>query len=453
MKTERYTYADPTLSLWQAAVADVHRRKRSGNAPMAVAGSSAPSSNLASESELMAPVHSVGSSLKVRQVAAPEFAVPPPLAVAGDCAKTAARFLWAEMSGNQEESRRLAGELKYAECDAGGWSECLTTYLAYKAEGKTIPYSPNQNVVIDLEKKTRLGIIGDWGTGEDAAANLLRQLASFQPDILIHLGDVYYAGTPAEQRANFLDICRNVLGPGVPLFSLCGNHDVYSGGAGYEWLIQQIGQQASYFCLRNPCWQFLAMNTGHNDSNPLALSTNMTSLVKNENWSEAEWHLGKIRQAQGRRTVLLSHHPVFSPFEPVGRIDDMGYAYNPNLMADFRDVLPEIAWWFWGHEHTLAVFDPYMGLARGRCVGASAVPVFVDQQKYQADSNLETYEGLPLPRWDPAVQLGDNGTDYHHAFAIMTLDGPSATVDYYQVPLFGKASRLVSEDAGPPRLC
>jgi hypothetical protein len=67
--------------------------------------------------------------------------------------------------------------------------------------------------------------------------------------------------------------------------------------------------------------------------------------------------------------------------------------------------------WFWGHKDTLAIYDPYMGLQRGPCVGASAVPVFTDQQKYQNASELQTYQRAPLPKWDSNGVLGDNGTD------------------------------------------
>jgi hypothetical protein len=173
----------------------------------------------------------------------------------------------------------------------------------------------------------------------------------------------------------------------------------------------------------------------------------MTSLMTVDGWSEADWHLSKIREAGNRRTVLLSHHQLFSPFGSVGSVGSQPHAYNPALLGNFQDVLPKIAWWFWGHEHTLAVYDPYMGLGRGRCIGGSAVPVFKDQQKYENASGLQTYKGAPLPTWNPKGVLGDNGTDYAHGFAIMTLNGPSATVDYYQVPVLGTASRLPVTDA------
>jgi len=54
----------------------------------------------------------------------------------------------------------------------------------------------------------------------------------------------------------------------VPTFTLAGNHDMFCGGAPYYKLIDQLGQPASYFCLRNDNWQFLAMDTGLHDNNP-----------------------------------------------------------------------------------------------------------------------------------------------------------------------------------------
>jgi len=39
-------------------------------------------------------------------------------------------------------------------------------------------------------------------------------------------------------------------------------------GEAHFSLLDQIGQQPSYFCLRNDDWQFLAMDTGHFDSIP-----------------------------------------------------------------------------------------------------------------------------------------------------------------------------------------
>ena len=56
--------------------------------------------------------------------------------------------------------------------------------------------------MINLGGATRLAIVGDWGTGEQVATNLMQQVASLNPDVLIHLGDVYYAGTQSEEQGS-----------------------------------------------------------------------------------------------------------------------------------------------------------------------------------------------------------------------------------------------------------
>ncbi len=182
------------------------------------------------------------------------------------------------------------------------------TYFAYKASLGSLPYRANENPVFDLGQRTKLAIIGDWGTGDDVAINLLQQVAKLGPEILIHLGDVYYAGTHNEEQVNFLDICRKILGNNVLVFSLCGNHDMYSGGQGYYWLVGQIGQQASYFCLQSPNWQFLAMDTGHNDNNLITVATNMTKFCDSNCVPKVlglDFHAGKELACQATDILAL----------------------------------------------------------------------------------------------------------------------------------------------------
>jgi Calcineurin-like phosphoesterase len=255
--SQPYSYRNPVLSLWQAAVADVHARRHSVKLRMAtVTAQRLETRPLAAADDLMSPVHLIASDFpdqgRERNSHPSEGGGPVSKrskveSVILDCAKTAAKFLVAEMKGDHEKARLLASELKFSECDVAGWSECVTSYYAFKASGGDRPYRAGRNPVFDLDGKSRIGIIGDWGTGDEVAINLLQQVTSFRPEVLIHLGDVYYAGTQQEQQSNFLDVCRQVLGSDIPLFSLCGNHDMYSGGNGYYWLVDHIGQQASYF--------------------------------------------------------------------------------------------------------------------------------------------------------------------------------------------------------------
>jgi predicted phosphodiesterase len=430
--SNKYTYPDPYLSLWQSAAAEVSAaRKNVASVDTAFLAQPTP--------DFSAPIHVVADAAAGGLKSLPP--VEGALGVVGDCAANAAKFLWAEIIRDHAKAQLYSDELKKAVCDAAGWSTCLATYLAYKASGGELPYRDHTNVIEPIPDKVRIGIIGDWGTGEHGAISLLNEIKKQSPDLLVHLGDIYYSGTQHEAKANFLDICRAMFGGTYRLFTLCGNHDMYSGGQGYYWLIDQIGQGASYFALKNKNWQLLAMDTGHNDSNPMTVSSNMTSLNSNE----AQWHLAQITASEGRQTILLSHHQLFSAFGSVGKdADGKNYAYNPNLYSTFKNILGQVEWWFWGHEHTLAIYEPYMALKRGRCVGCSAVPVYTDQQSYTVDQNLVTL-GPDGPKWQAAAQVGVTGNLYNYAFAILSLDGATASVEYFQAPIDGTCSSLFKE--------
>ena len=143
---------------------------------------------------------------------------------------------------------------------------------------KQIPYVVYKNLsdfVVDgkLPAQAKVAIVGDWGTGQDAAKLVLRQIANKKPDVVIHLGDIYYAGTQFEVDNYFLQPWKQILNLArliqFPTFSLAGNHDMYSGGVPYYQMIQtELGQPASYFCLRNANWQFVGLDTGYHDHNP-----------------------------------------------------------------------------------------------------------------------------------------------------------------------------------------
>ena len=446
--TDDFSYRDPKLSIWQASAEEVHS-KRSLAEGFTVQTLRSRLAQNRNQDPLMVPAHLVANIAKsagkpfewlAGEVKKGSLDLRGLFNPVGDCANAAAHFLWAELSGNEEDSKLYQGELDKAACDAGGWLECLTSYLGYKALLEQPMYRSNQDVVIALGTSSKLAIIGDWGVGDEVAINVLRQVAAQKPDILLHLGDVYYAGTQHEAKVNFLDICSSVL-PGIPIYSLCGNHDMYSGGSGYYWLLDQIGQKSSYFCLQNDNWMFLAMDTGFHDNNPFNISTNMTKLESRDGWSEADWHLEKIKGAGNRKLVFLSHHQLFSPFGSVGSVDNTPYAYNPNLYEVFKSVIPNVEWWFWGHEHTLGIFSEYMKLKRGRCVGASAVPVFQDQQSYATAGGLTTLDGA-MPIWDTKGVLATSNNMYDNCFAMMTLTGATATVEYYDVPLLQPARKL-----------
>lgn len=367
-----------------------------------------------------------------------------------DCAKLAAEFAWAEISGNKPRADELLDEIRESNCDPL-WSSALTAYLAWRATKKPVPYQTYKNLsdyIIPLPDKAELvvGLIGDWGTGLDDAKWLLSEVMKKSPDVLIHLGDIYYAGMPDEVRDNFLTIVDSAA-PGIPVYTLSGNHDMYSGGAPYYSLLTQLNaapslqayrQQASFFCLRNADWQILVMDTGLHDSGPATVDTNVTFLED----SEAAWHVDKLQNSGGRRTIVLSHHQLITAFcDGIGRgTSGKALAYNPNLFGIFEKYMSRIALWLWGHEHNFAAFNPYLGLNKGRCIGASAIPVLEAQNPYEliAAPDLQGQASLPTTVSGVGQLSLNKDNEYYHGYAILTLRPPRAgtlpsRIDYYEV--------------------
>ena len=148
-------------------------------------------------------------------------------------------------------------------------------YDAYQRTNTAQPYINFQNIgdfVIEncFPDNATIAVIGDWGTGMNAALILLEQIANnFQPDVLMHLGDIYYSGLPSECKSHFTDLIDKAWPDGGPrkkplVFTLDGNHDRYAGSnGGYYDLIKNLnkaaGQAAAQQLLRH-AQQLLAVS-------------------------------------------------------------------------------------------------------------------------------------------------------------------------------------------------
>lgn len=339
------------------------------------------------------------------------------------CVHLAVEIAQAKARGDENAAAEYLKELDtpFGDCDAHFITDIATRYGDFLVKshlfGDKIPYRVYQDIndyVIEdkLPANARIAIIGDWGTGQDAALELLRQVERKQPDVVIHLGDIYYSGTQYEVDNYFTKPFNDTFQSKKPaVFNLTGNHDMYSGGQAYYNLIDTLGQPSSYFCLRNADWQFLAMDTGYN----ARLGGGNTFLQD----TEVAWLKDKINNFNGR-TVLLSHHQLFSLDDDFG-----GKEYNEQLHGQLEDVLDKIDIWFWGHEHNMFIFEDFMNLKRGCCLGASAFPVGKDE--------IDKGHKWNIPFVSEAILgLGADTPFYQHSYAIMDLDGNAATIGYFQ---------------------
>jgi len=428
-------FHDPELSIWQAAVGEVEAQAAAGaqvedvGAAQVTAGR--PEDLDSMSSEAIAYCTQVDTGAPVSAATAEHPATEGLAQTAGFCSLTALKLAKAKITGNQADEQRYKEELaKFGDCDPR-YAEAAAKYADYfVAQQKQIPYIVYKNLsdfVIDgkLPDKARVAIVGDWGTGQDAAKLVLRQIADKNPNVVIHLGDIYYAGTQFEINTYFLKIWQQVLSLGdkldrIPTYTLAGNHDMYSGGCPYYQLIQQLGQPASYFCLRNANWQFIAIDTGYHDHNPGGGGAGATYLQD----TEVTWLTDKVNNGGGRKNVLLSHHQLFTAFDAID-----GQEVNMRLASQLGPLLPKLTHWIWGHEHDFVLYDSYMNLARSCCLGHGAFPVGIDEVV-----KVPKHADVPLIKGDDGnpIRLDTTGGVCNHGYAIIDLDGASGKVSYYQ---------------------
>jgi hypothetical protein len=252
-------FRNPVLSLFQSAVDEVVAKKTAGAqsqaAGAAVAAARPDSGNHMVQS---AAIEADSAHAAIQGGAAP----PQPAAAAaqaaatsslGDqlsyCAALARNYGQAKLEGRTDDANRYYALLTapFGDCDPG-WTETALKYEEFLLSKGKIPYVRYQNLsdfVMDgkLPNNGRVAIVGDWGTGQPQAKTVLQQIARKNPDVVIHMGDVYYSGTGFEMETYFYNIWKECLDlDKVPTFTLSGNHDMFCGGAPYyQSLLSKTG--------------------------------------------------------------------------------------------------------------------------------------------------------------------------------------------------------------------
>lgn len=342
-------------------------------------------------------------------------------------------------------------------------------YIDWKVAGHDI----NTFGVVQIPENSKIAIIGDFGTGlNDATMFLIAIIKDQKPDIIIHLGDIYYTGTEAEcdLYTQTFKTAFAATGITVPVYSIPGNHEYYTGGFPFfkQVLPMNPKQVASYFCLQTTegNWQLLAMDTGYNS---LHTKTGMSAVktVAYAPWlqfNEAEWHVNKLENFPGK-TILLSHHQLYSASSPINNHLQVVYMtgtdpgcevpeyLNGNLQAVFSPYYHKVAAWFWGHEHILGIYeDGKAGLAKGRLIGDSGYEEWEGEDPYVITDSPYPYSAQPPIQPDTStVNWLDLDFEFiNHSCAIVQLEGTAATVNYYQYPVLGPHVSIPPINELPP---
>lgn len=228
--------------------------------------------------------------------------------------------------------------------------------LAHRLRATPVAFPSRTPEVINIPDRVSIAIAGDWGTGLPESDLVGAQMARVRPDYMIHLGDVYYAGTPEEER-RFV-----ARWPGEPRRSLTlnSNHEMYGGGEGYFQVALTDPKFAlqgglSYFALRNQHFVIIGLDSAYHATTFLYDQGKLDD-------AQLEFLRQLVADAGDRKVILLTHH------------NGLGFDDQPTpLWSQVVSVVNRPMLWVWGHLHAAMAHRPRQGIS-GRCVGHGGIP-------------------------------------------------------------------------------
>jgi hypothetical protein len=317
-----------------------------------------------------------------------------------------------EVLPRRDDGRRYFD--KFSETDPG-WVASLFAMGVRKFRHRH-PFNDKEPETVSISDKTRLILVGDWGTGLTRAVAVADQMRRVVEEgrkqeieqHVIHLGDVYYSGWEREYRKRFLPhwpVDKDETGDLLTSWCLNGNHDMYCGGHAYfDFLLEDPRfarqQRNSFFALRNDYWDIIGMDTAYDDAG-----------LRDP---QAEWIAEKLADSK-RRSMFLSHHQLFSAYEgPSVALQEKIGPYVGNRPVDV---------WFWGHEHRCVFYRDHQGVRNGRLIGNGGVPVYMTHPEDAEHKPPSFYEYRAFKRrlFEKWAFLG---------FAVVDLENDRAKVRY-----------------------
>ncbi|HEV7347551.1 metallophosphoesterase family protein [Telluribacter sp.] len=307
-------------------------------------------------------------------------------------------------------------------------------YQAYPRFGDSGVYRLQSS--LPSRKAISLALLGDWGSDTDESDAVAHLVARYAPDYSIHLGDVYFVGTPQEVEENFTAPHASWYYGASGSLALSGNHEMYSNGDAYFQNLlpamyayegeERKTQQAGFFCLENDHWRIIGLDTGYTSvGRPLmeVISPPDCHLRK----EQLDWLRDVVRigdPADKRGLVLLSHHPNVSSFR-----DD--YFKPGEQICELLGEADRPLIWFWGHDHRLVVYHLEQNRngprTFGRCVGHSGMPVEIKMPRTQVEQDRLLYYDRRVRK-----QIGRHPVGYN-GFVMLNLRDNKLVAEYRDI--------------------
>lgn len=315
---------------------------------------------------------------------------------------------------------QIWGAGKYEQLDPG-WAQAAAVWLENLILGKhAFNTTPN---TIPIANAVQIALAGDWGTGDwrttanpAPSTDVRNHIAFLQPDLTIHLGDVYYAGTGDQEQ----HLLANLWPSGsMGALALNSNHEMYSGAKPYfdkalASPLFSIQQRCSFFALENDNWVVVGLDSAYySEAEGLYLDGSLYP----SGGPQVQLDFLKTQVAKSKKVIVLSHHN--------GLVEDG--SSTTNLWSQVMSAFPSgtgPAYWYWGHVHAGVAYKPQgLGNVLCRCCGHGGLP-WGQASELANNPNVVWYEKRLAN--DPDVpERVLNG------FAVLYLDGPKLTEVFY----------------------
>lgn len=288
-------------------------------------------------------------------------------------------------------------------------------YQYYPTDDDTGIYRLTPSVV---DRPLTVALLSDWANDTKEADDVAHRVAWEAPDYTLHLGDIYFVGTPKEVEENFTAPHASWYYGKSGSLSLAGNHEMYSNGdAFFNHLLPAMyatengvrkTQKAGFFCLENDYWRVIGLDTAYTSVGRPVLEVLFPPdghLRKEQTeWLEKVVRIGDPNDRRG--LIFLSHHPIISGYRNA-------YVRPARQIAELLGDAQRPVIWFWGHEHRLIGYrfqEVTEGLQMyGRCVGIGGMPVELDLPDRREDQDAILFYDRRVRKKVGRHAIGYNG--------------------------------------------
>lgn len=320
------------------------------------------------------------------------------------------------------------------------WTITGIYYVINKIDPKLYygPYPEPQNAYVGTvdasQKSLNLAVIGDWGTGvygkfydnQGPAVAVMDAVRALGPDMAVHLGDVYYAGTddrlPLHEEQRFLlDQWKTGLDAPGTNFAINSNHEMY----GAVWGLMGVAlapdtvfghqNRAPYFAIHYGQWVIIGLDSARFDPSMFY----MQGALGDAGNTQQKRFVAALDDLSNKKVLVMTHH---NPIDYTGESLVQNKKAGQALWDGMKEIIgraPDV--WYWGHLHLGVAYNANTVVGSEgticRCVGHSAIPY---GNAYGINTNnVDYYAHTSLAEGTKQVQNG---------FAMLSLR-PDGTFD------------------------